>query len=53
MYFIKNFSLTIGYLCRKADQSVVAVDSSDFHLYQHGENQILPKDYGFVFKAGM
>ncbi|XP_047529736.1 uncharacterized protein LOC125065921 [Vanessa atalanta] len=44
--------LTIGYLCKKADQSVVAVDASDFHLYQHGENQILPKDYGFIFQAG-
>ncbi|XP_050346456.1 uncharacterized protein LOC126770891 [Nymphalis io] len=44
--------LTIGYLCTKADQSVVPVYSSDFHLYQHGENQILPKDYGFQFKAG-
>ncbi|CAH0719441.1 unnamed protein product, partial [Brenthis ino] len=44
--------LTIGYLCRKADQSVVAVDSSDYQLYQHAENRILPKDYGFTFKAG-
>lgn len=46
------FSLTIGYLCRQSDQAVLPVTSSDFKLYQHGENQILPKDYGFVFIAG-
>ncbi|CAG5031566.1 unnamed protein product [Parnassius apollo] len=44
--------LTIGYVCRKIDKAVLSVDSSDFQLYQHGENQILPKDYGFVFKSG-
>ncbi|KPJ02800.1 hypothetical protein RR46_10003 [Papilio xuthus] len=44
--------LTIGYLCKKADQSVLPVDFCDFHLYQHAENEILPKDYGFVFKSG-
>ncbi|XP_045448625.1 uncharacterized protein LOC123657079 [Melitaea cinxia] len=44
--------LTIGYLCKKVDESVVAVDSSDYQLYQHAENQILPKDYGFTFSAG-
>ncbi|XP_041978291.1 uncharacterized protein LOC121732474 [Aricia agestis] len=43
--------LTIGYVCRK-DQTVCAVDSCDFQLYQHGEHQILPKDYGFTFEAG-
>lgn len=47
-----RFSLTIGYLCRKSDQAVLPVESSDFHLYQHGEHQILPKDYGFTFEAG-
>ncbi|CAH2037607.1 unnamed protein product, partial [Iphiclides podalirius] len=44
--------LTIGYMCIQEDQTVLPVDSSDFHLYQHGENQILPKDYGFVFNSG-
>ncbi|XP_063533596.1 uncharacterized protein LOC134743893 [Cydia strobilella] len=44
--------LTIGYLCRKADQTIFPVKSTDFKLYQHGENGILPKDYGFSFKAG-
>ncbi|XP_039754502.1 uncharacterized protein LOC120629592 [Pararge aegeria] len=44
--------LTIGYLCRKADQTVVPVDYSDFRLYQHAEHQILPKHYGFIFEAG-
>ncbi|XP_023952964.2 uncharacterized protein LOC112056717 [Bicyclus anynana] len=44
--------LTIGYLCRKSDQTVVPVDHSDFHLYQHAEHQILPKHYGFIFEAG-
>ncbi|CAK1547134.1 unnamed protein product [Leptosia nina] len=43
--------LTIGYYCRKADQSVTAIDACDFHLYQHGENQTLPNDYGFTFEA--
>ncbi|KAL4712305.1 hypothetical protein ACJJTC_004067 [Scirpophaga incertulas] len=43
--------ITIGYYCRRSDQNVYPVDSSDFQLYQHGENQILPKDYGFVFKS--
>lgn len=31
---------------------MLPVDSCDFHLYQHAENEILPKDYGFVFKSG-
>ncbi|XP_072931552.1 uncharacterized protein [Epargyreus clarus] len=44
--------LTIGYFCRKSDQAVLPIDSSDFYLYQHGEHQILPKDYAFTFKAG-
>nr|XP_049699927.1 uncharacterized protein LOC110375695 [Helicoverpa armigera] len=44
--------LTIGYLCRQSDQAVLPVQSSDFKMYQHGENQILPKDYGFTFEAG-
>ncbi|CAD0199190.1 unnamed protein product [Chrysodeixis includens] len=44
--------LTIGYLCRQSDQGVVAVESSDFQLYQHGEHQVLPRDYAFSFKAG-
>ncbi|XP_075973431.1 uncharacterized protein LOC142974794 [Anticarsia gemmatalis] len=44
--------LTIGYLCRQSDQTVFPVESCDFKLYQHGENQIMPKDYGFVFSAG-
>ncbi|KAJ8728091.1 hypothetical protein PYW08_016476 [Mythimna loreyi] len=44
--------LTIGYLCRHSDQAVLPVQSSDFQLYQHGEHQILPKDYGFSFRAG-
>ncbi|XP_050673049.1 uncharacterized protein LOC126970948 isoform X1 [Leptidea sinapis] len=44
--------LTIGYYCRKIDQSVKAIDSSDFQLYQHGENGNPPKDYGFIFSIG-
>ncbi|XP_073945229.1 uncharacterized protein [Choristoneura fumiferana] len=44
--------LTIGYVCRKADQTIYPVKSSDFLLYQHGEDEIMPKDYGFTFKAG-
>ncbi|XP_038211928.1 uncharacterized protein LOC119832336 [Zerene cesonia] len=44
--------LTVGYFCRMSDQSVISVDSSNFQLYQHGENQQLPKDYGFIFEAG-
>ncbi|XP_013199889.2 uncharacterized protein LOC106142611 [Amyelois transitella] len=45
--------LTIGYVCRKLDnQRVFPVDSCDFHLYQHGENKIMPKDYAFSFEAG-
>ncbi|XP_045771647.1 uncharacterized protein LOC123871748 [Maniola jurtina] len=44
--------LTIGYVCRKSDQTVAPVDYSDFRLYQHAENQILPKNYGFIFEAG-
>ncbi|CAB3224093.1 unnamed protein product [Arctia plantaginis] len=44
--------LTIGYLCRQSDQAVLPVQTCDFLMYQHGENQILPKDYGFVFEAG-
>lgn len=44
--------LTIGYFCRKSDQAVFPVEWCDFQLYQHGEKQILPKDYGFMFKAG-
>ncbi|RVE44733.1 hypothetical protein evm_010637 [Chilo suppressalis] len=43
--------LTIGYFCRHSDQTVHPIDSCDFHLYQHGEQQVLPKDYGFVFKT--
>nr|XP_037872718.1 uncharacterized protein LOC101746561 isoform X2 [Bombyx mori] len=44
--------LTIGYYCRKSDQAVFPVEWCDFQLYQHGEMQTLPKDYGFMFKAG-
>ncbi|XP_026725037.1 uncharacterized protein LOC113491987 [Trichoplusia ni] len=44
--------LTIGYLCRQSDQAVLSVESSDFQLYQHGEHQVLPRDYAFSFKAG-
>ncbi|XP_045529038.1 uncharacterized protein LOC123717198 [Pieris brassicae] len=44
--------LTIGYYYSKANHSVTAIDSSDFQLYQHAENQIIPKDYGFSFEAG-
>ncbi|KAG6442384.1 hypothetical protein O3G_MSEX002301 [Manduca sexta] len=44
--------LTIGYLCRHADQTVLPVKWCDYRLYHHGENKIMPKDYGFVFKAG-
>ncbi|KAJ0177157.1 hypothetical protein K1T71_007166 [Dendrolimus kikuchii] len=43
--------LTIGYVCRASDQKVVPITYSDFKLYHHGENQILPRDYGFVFVA--
>lgn len=46
------FSLTIGYLCRKSDQAVLPVKGCDFQMWQHGENQILPNDYAFAFKAG-
>ncbi|XP_059045344.1 uncharacterized protein LOC131841114 [Achroia grisella] len=45
-------NLTIGYYCRDSDQKVFPIDSCDFQIYQHGEDQILPKDYGFVFEAG-
>nr|XP_032521754.1 uncharacterized protein LOC116773432 [Danaus plexippus plexippus] len=44
--------LTIGYVCVKENQSVTAISGSDFKLYQHGENQVMPNDYGFVFQAG-
>ncbi|XP_068632007.1 uncharacterized protein [Battus philenor] len=44
--------LTIGYVCLKSSHTVLPVDSCDFQLYQHGENEVLPKDYGFVFGAG-
>ncbi|KAJ2945929.1 hypothetical protein O0L34_g4846 [Tuta absoluta] len=44
--------ITIGYYCRKSDQAVLPVKACDFQLWQHGENQTLPKDYGFTFKAG-
>ncbi|CAG9786217.1 unnamed protein product [Diatraea saccharalis] len=44
--------LTIGYFCRRSDQTVFPIESCDFQLYQHGEHQVLPKDYGFVFKTG-
>ncbi|GBP33613.1 hypothetical protein EVAR_32111_1 [Eumeta japonica] len=44
--------LSIGYLCRNSDKKVLPIKSSNFLLYQHGENQIMPKDYGFTFTAG-
>ncbi|KAL0841174.1 hypothetical protein ABMA28_014917 [Loxostege sticticalis] len=43
--------LTIGYVCRNSDGSVFPIQSCDFQLYQHGEGQVLPKDYGFLYKA--
>ncbi|XP_028166050.1 uncharacterized protein LOC114356879 [Ostrinia furnacalis] len=43
--------LTIGYVCRHSDGSVFPIQSCDFKLYQHGEGQVLPKDYGFLYKA--
>ncbi|KAM3964521.1 uncharacterized protein ACR2FA_001491 [Aphomia sociella] len=44
-------NLIIGYYCRESDQRVYPIDACDFQMYQHGEDQIMPKDYGFVFEA--
>lgn len=45
-------SLTVGYVVEKASKEMHPIRWCDFELYQHGESQPLPVDYGFSFKAG-
>lgn len=44
--------LVIGFIT-KADEGVnVPISECDLQLFQHGEQGVTPKDYGFTFEAG-
>lgn len=44
--------LTIGYVIKGDTKEIHPIQWSDFELYQQGESQPPPVDYGFSFKAG-
>lgn len=44
-------NLKVGYVCF-ADGQYVPMDSSDFELYQHGENGMPPQECAFQIEAG-
>lgn len=45
-------NITMGYVVEADTKKIHTVSWSDFELYQQGESEPMPVDYGFTFKAG-